>query len=213
MDFKRPPKELIEELKKYDTSGFSDAFDEIGFHGVITGVFPLTPGMKLVGPALTTLERDIRPTAKTIDSGKAVDICQPGDILAIDAAGAQAGTWGGLMTLRAKWKGLAGVIVDGCTRDAVEIRAENYPCWVSGLVPYSVVTRLKTLSINEPVMLRGVPVKSGDIILADDDGAIVCPQDLLDEVLPRVRRHFEWEQKTKDELRRGVIDSFKKRVT
>jgi regulator of RNase E activity RraA len=56
-------------------------------------------------------------------------------------------------------------------------------------------------------------VKPGDIILADDDGAIVCPQDLLDEVLPRVRRHFEWEQKTKDELRRGVTDSFKKRVT
>lgn len=213
MDFKRPTKELIEELHKYDTSGFSDAFDEIGFYGVMTGVLPLTPGMKMVGPALTTLERDIRPTTKTIESGRAVDMCQPGDIFVIDADGAQAGTWGGLMTLRAKWKGLTGVIIDGCTRDAVEIRAENYPCWVTGVVPYSVVPRLTTLSINEMVMIRGVPVNPGDIILADDDGAIVCPQKLLDEVLPKVRRHYEWEQRAKEELRRGVTDAFKDRVT
>ena len=117
------------------------------------------------------------------------------------------------MTLRAKWKGLTGVIIDGCTRDAVEIRAENYPCWVTGVVPYSVVTRLTTLSVNEPVMIRGVPVNPGDIILADDDGAIVCPQKLLDEVLPKVRRHYEWEQRAKEELRRGVTDAFKDRVT
>ncbi len=84
---------------------------------------------------------------------------------------------------------------------------------MTGLVPYSVVTRLKTLSINEPVMIRGVVVNPGDIILADDDGAIVCPQEVLDEVLPRVRRHFEWEQRAKEELRRGVTDAFKKRVT
>ncbi|MBI2305273.1 MAG: hypothetical protein HYU86_11090 [Chloroflexi bacterium] len=213
MQFPRLSAELIEELKKYDTSGFSDAFDELGIQGVITGILPLTPGMKVVGPAVTTRSRDVRPSAPTADLGKVVMACQSGDVVVVDASGAEAGTWGGLMTLIAQNRGVAGVIIDGCTRDAAEIREAQFPCWTTGVVPYSVVTRLKTLSINEPVTVRGVTVYPGDIILADDDGAVVVRPQQLEEVLPRVRAHYEWEQKTKDELRRGIFDSIKKRVT
>lgn len=205
--------DLMEELKRYDTPGFSDAFDEIGYPEVITGVSPLIPGTKLVGPAVTTRSRDVRPTSKTADLFKTVSKCSPGDVVMVDADGAQVGTWGGLMTLIAQHYKIGGVIVDGCTRDASEIREANFPCWVTGLVPYSVVSRLTTVSINEPVVLRGIRVCPGDLILADDDGAVVVPLDILEEVLPRVRAHYEWEQKTKAELRRGIFDSIKKRVT
>ena len=213
VEFKRPSEELMRELQRYDTPGFSDAFDEIGFHGVITGIRPLKPGSKLVGVALTAKTRDLRPVAKTTELSSVVSQCHSGDVLMLDAGGAQVGTWGGLMTLIAQHYKLGGVVIDGCTRDASEIVEANFPCWSTGVVPLSVVSRLRTVSVMEPVALRGVTVRPGDIVIADDDGAIVCPQDLLEEVLPRVRAHYEWEQQTKDELRRGIFDSIKKRVT
>ncbi|CEP66867.1 Ribonuclease E inhibitor RraA/Dimethylmenaquinone methyltransferase [Moorella glycerini] len=209
---KRPSKELIEEMRKYDVTMWSDAFDELGINGVMIGMRPIIDGVRIVGPAVTTAERPVLPSPEKVQLGTVMEQCQPGDIIVIDANDTNYGNWGGLVTLKAKRFGVAGVIVDGAVRDIAEIRQYNMPTWSKRISPISCVKRLKTISINEPIVCGNVSVKPGDIIVADDDGVAVIPLERLDEVLEVVRKMYEWEVKTKAGLMSGEDESLKVRV-
>lgn len=212
MTFRRLQREILAELKAAKTTQISDAFDELGINGVMEGIFPVIPGSKVVGQAVTTRKRFVVPAPPQIRTGEVIKACQPGDVIVIDNGGAKVGTWGGLVTLLAKNQGVAGAIINGYTRDVAEIRAENFPVWCKGTTPTSSVKRLATLAINEPVICGNVLVRPGDVIVADDDGVVCIPLDRFEEVLEIVRAKIRWEEKTFSELRRGIIDAVKDRV-
>ena len=123
--FKRGGAEEIRRvLEMVSVANLSDALHR---GGVLEGLRPLAPGMRLAGPALTvrTYPGD---WAKPVE---AIDLARPGDVLVIDAGGVGPAIWGELATHSAIQRGLAGVVIDGAIRDSGDIVKLGFP----GLLP------------------------------------------------------------------------------
>ena len=110
-------------LKKFAalaTPTIANALDDIPFEGVMQGLTQVVPGTRCVGRAATVREitgqrGDFR--SEDFKVGQMIDAAGPGDVLVIDNAGHCVSTFGGLATLAAKLKGIAGLVADGGVRD------------------------------------------------------------------------------------------------
>ena len=175
-DFKRPALDLIDAYKELmDQTGCltGNVGDCLGRMAAMDSrIKGLSRGMKLVGPALTVQV----PPIDNLMIHKALTLVKPGDVMVIDGGGDHA--WallGFLMVSTAIKHGMAGIIVDGCIRDAAEIRASEFPLFAAGINPNGPMKEGPG-EINFPIQCGGQLVHPGDIIVADDDGVVVVPQ-------------------------------------
>ena len=182
-------------LKQVSTPNLSDAMHRTGD---LKGIHPVSTGVKMVGPALTvrTYPGD---WAKTVE---AVDMAEKGQVIVIDAGGVGPAVWGELATHGAIQRKLAGVVIDGATRDTPEIRKLKFP----------VFSRLRTPTAGEPkgfgeigvpVTIGTVKVCNGDWIVGDDDGVICIPKDKIAEITNRAMNVLEQENRLRTEIDRG----------
>lgn len=142
---------------------------------------PLLNEWVAVGPAVT-----VAPTGTDMMmSIAATGIAKPGDVIVV-AAGGLAGdgyaAWGGGLTLSARHKNVAGVVVDGLVQDAPAIQTREVPVFCRGsTLRYRMAA--KPGSVNVPVSCGGVTVHPGDLVVADRDGVMVIPQHLLEGIV------------------------------
>ena len=107
-------------------------------------------------------------------------------------ANTRSGTIGDILALRLKVRGVAGVLSDGAMRDTPVIaKIDDFPVYCSAAAAPPSMNHLHPVEVQAPVGIRGVPVYPGDVIVADEDGAIVVPRHLADEV---ARDSFEQER-------------------
>ena len=130
---------------------------------------------------------------------------QKGDILCIQAYGDMyTGCVGEMLTTFFRTQGGVGMLVDGCVRDWPNIQKVGIPLWARGFTPnYASQTHLFPWAYNVPVAVAGVLVMPGDIIIADDDGAVVVPQQLAANVAQVTREHEDWEVFSRMKLEEG----------
>ena len=166
---------LMERLKKIATPTIANALDDIGFNGVMNDLSPAGFGMTMVGRAITVHETTgpfgSFPT-EDFKVGHMIDAANPGEIIVVANNGAQVSTWGGMASYAAKLKGIGGLIVDGGIRDREEIIEFAFPAFSKHMVPTPGKTRIKVLSINDPIICAGVRVRKGDVIVADGTGVL-----------------------------------------
>jgi regulator of ribonuclease activity A len=97
-----------------------------------------------------------------------------GRVLVIDGGGSlRHGLVGGNLAVAAVRNGWAGIVVDGCVRDAAELRASGVPIRALALMPLRTAKRGEGQA-NVPVRIQGVPVRPGDWLYADEDGIVVA---------------------------------------
>lgn len=156
----------------------------------IDGVAPLVPGRPMVGTARTLRYVAYRPDLfKTHGGGynaqkRAVDAIGPGEVLVMEARGeASAGTLGDILALRARVRGAAGIITDGAVRDAGPVAEVGLPVHCAGHHPSVLGRRHVPWDTDVTITCGGTTVQPGDVIVADDDGALVIPPALVEEVL------------------------------
>jgi regulator of RNase E activity RraA/2-keto-4-pentenoate hydratase/2-oxohepta-3-ene-1,7-dioic acid hydratase in catechol pathway len=159
-------------------------------HVSIDGVRPLRPGTRLVGTARTLRFVPYRADLFAARGGgfnaqkRAFDEVGPGEVLVIEARGdATAGTLGDILALRAKARGAAGVITDGGVRDAAAVAEVGLPVYCAGTHPAVLGRRHVPWEVDTTIACGGATVQPGDVIVADDDGALVIPPGLVAEVL------------------------------
>ncbi len=194
--FKRVGAEEIREvLELVSSSNLSDALHR---SGVLEGLRPLFPGIRLLGPALTvrTYPGD---WAKPVE---AIDLAQPGDVLVIDAGGVGPAIWGELATNSALQRGLNGVVIDGALRDSGDIAKLGFPAF-SRLVMPNAGEPKGFGEIGVPIRVGGVKVESGDWVLGDDDGVVVLPRNLAVEYANRSMDVLEKENRIREEIKEG----------
>ena len=97
-------------------------------------------------------------------------------MIVIDGGGALCSTWGGMASFAAKFKGVAGLVVDGAVRDLEEIIEFDFPVFARHMVPTTGRLRMKVEAINEPIVVYGVRVEPGDIIVGDGTGLVCLPR-------------------------------------
>jgi regulator of RNase E activity RraA len=131
---------------------------------------------------------------------------EEGDVVVVDArADMSSGVFGDMMSTYFKGRGGAGIIIDGCMRDFPNVRKLDLPVWLRGWTPnFHTQTGLMPFAVNVPVACGGVTVMPGDIIVADDDGAVVVPVALASEVIAKAREHHDWEDFSREKLMAGA---------
>jgi 4-hydroxy-4-methyl-2-oxoglutarate aldolase len=120
---------------------------------------------------------------------RALALAAAGDVLVVDGGEPSGAQWGTLAALYAEHKGLAGVVVEGCIRDADELAARRYPVWSTAISPAHPDKR-GAGAVNVPIRCGGVLVHPGDVICADGDGVLVLPPTALAGVVEKGERRM-----------------------
>lgn len=179
----------------------------------LRGAMPVRTGQpRLVGRAFTLRfvpSREDLATpeswASPISTRAAIEAMPDGVIAVVDAMGVRdAGIFGDILCARMAKRGVTALVSDGVIRDAAGVLSTGLPIWCSGVAAPASVTGLTFVDWQMPVGCGGVAIFPNDIIVADDDGAVVIPQALLDAVLPLAIEQERLEAWIMEEVGRGV---------
>jgi len=187
--------QLRETLSTVSAANLSDAMHR---RGVLPGLRPIAPGMKVVGPAFTvrTAPGDY---AKPVE---AIDHARPGDVIVVDAGGVPPAIWGEMASRSAMNKEIAGVVIHGAIRDSGDIRALSFPAFARHVCPNA--GEPKGLGeVGVSITIAGEVVEPGDWIVGDDDGVVRIPRDHAVEWANRGMEWYERENRIREEIVRG----------
>lgn len=211
----RPDPELVAALARIGSATASGELSKLGVRSAhITGPVSHTPGVAAAGPALTLQfmpkREDLYSVDEYADPEKQLHRhvlyhTQPGDFVVVDARGSMtSGVFGEMMLTYFAGRGGAGVVIDGCIRDFGHAKNLGVGLWLRGVTPnFHSQTDIFPTAVNVPVACGNTTVVPGDIIVADDDGAVVVPIGLAPRLLETAGEHAEWEEFSRIRLSEG----------
>ena len=198
-------KSAIEILAGVATATITTILLKKGLRNVwMRGTRPLRPGQpRLVGPAFTLRfvpQREDLATPESwsspISTRAAIEAMPNGCVAVVDAMGVtDAGIFGDILCARMHKRGVAGLVTDGVVRDLAGVLASNLPVWCQGVAAPASVTGLTFVAWQQPIGCGGVAVFPDDIVVVDQDGAVLIPAALLADVLaaaPEQERMEAW---------------------
>jgi len=211
MTIKKPPRPdeaVIYRLTRLPTATIANALDDVGKQiNCPVALRPVAPGMSFAGPAVTV--EVVAGKAGTYTSadfrvGAMIDAALAADVIVVSAQGARASIWGGMASLAAKMKGVAGLVVDGGVRDIDEMVEHQFPVFARHPVATTGRTRLKVQAINVPIEIDDVSVSPGDVIVADSTGIVVVPCADAERVAELAERYAADDHNAEAEIRKGL---------
>jgi 4-hydroxy-4-methyl-2-oxoglutarate aldolase len=183
------PDKIVARLTRLDSCAVSDALDKLGLHGCVTGLSPLSSTRKIAGRVHTVrlVAKDkVPPTSGPPRhlGTTAIEACKPGEIIVVEQkSGIDAGSWGGILSLGAKLRGVAGVIADGPVRDVDEARQMDFPVFGRTATARTARNRIVEVGTDIPVTIGDVTVLPGDYVLADGSAVVFLTQVEVEKVL------------------------------
>lgn len=214
-DIVRPDPELVRGLAAIGSATASSELNRLGVRSAhIQGPVSRTPGVSIAGPALTLQflpkREDLYQVDEYADPEKQLHRhvlyhTQPGDVVVVDARGdLGSGVFGEMMLTYFAGRGGVGVVIDGCIRDFNQAQDLGLGLWLRGTTPnFHSQTAIVPHAVNVTVACGGTVVVPGDIIVADDDGAVVVPIALAPRLLREASQHAEWEEFSRLRLAEG----------
>jgi regulator of RNase E activity RraA len=184
--------EIFAELARVTTATITTILLKKGLRNVwLRGTKPLRPGQPRIAGRAFTLRfvpaREDLATPESWSSPKstraAIEAMPAGCIAVVGAMGVtDAGIFGDILCARMAKKGVAALITDGVVRDAAGVLSTGLPVWCDGVSAPPSVAGLTFVNWQEPIGCGGVAVYPDDVVVVDDDGAVLIPAALLDEV-------------------------------
>jgi regulator of RNase E activity RraA len=199
--------DVLAKLAALATPTLANALDDVEFEGVMQGLVQMVPGTRCAGRAVTVRQITGKRGDFTSDDfkvGQMIDAARSGDILVIDNGGQCVSTFGGLATLAAKTKGIAGLVADGGVRDREEMIEHAFPVFARHMTPLTGRTRLAITGINETIGCGGVRVRPGDAIVADGSGVVCIPAEHAAKVAELAGRYAADDEQAATELVKGL---------
>jgi regulator of RNase E activity RraA len=166
--------ELVERLRRLDSSAVSDSLDALGRPGVVSGIQPLWSSGRIAGrvmPVRLVPVGEADPPPHHLGAA-AIEAGGPDHVIVVDNSGrTEMGGWGGLLGRGAQARGIAGVVVDGACRDVEELAEIGFPVFARAATARTARGRVVEC-VGDKISVGGVAVRSGDLVLADR-GAVV----------------------------------------
>lgn len=158
----------------------ADALDGLGLRAqaLEPAIRPIADGLRLAGWARTVDVRatDVIPDEPYVGEMAAIAALAPGDVACYQVEDAvESALFGELFTVASRSQGARGVVIDGPVRDVRQIRELGFPVFARSISPYDTMGRAEVVAHDVPIVCGGVPIASGDLVVADDDGVIVVP--------------------------------------
>jgi len=207
--------EAIAILKSVTTATITTVLLKKGLRNVwLRGTRPLRPGQpRLVGPAFTLrfvpAREDLATPeswAKPISTRGAIEAMPEGCIAVVDAMGVtDAGIFGDILCMRMVKRKITALVTDGVVRDLEGVLATGLPVWCNGAAAPPSVGGLTFVNWGEPIACGGVAVFPDDVIVADQDGAVLIPAAFLDHVLAEGPEQERMEAWIVTEVEKGAV--------
>ena len=211
----RPSADLVARVQAVGAASASATLAHMGIRNChITGPVSYNKGKSIAGPALTL---QFMPKREDLyGEGEYANVEQQlhrhvlyqvekGDVVVVDARGdVTAGVFGDMMMTYFRGRGGAGMVIDGAIRDFVNVQKLDVPLWLTAVTPnFHTQTGLMPFAVNVPIACGGVTVIPGDIIVADDDGAVCVPVALAEQMIENANQHHDWEDFSRLKLMAG----------
>ena len=184
---------VVRALEGVSTATLTTVLLKKGLRNVyMRGTRPLRPGLpRLVGRAFTLRFVPAREDLATpeswaspISTRAAIEAMPAGCLAVVDAMGVtDAGIFGDILCARMKKRGVAGLITDGVVRDIAGVLGTDLPVWCQGAAAPPSVAGLTFVAWQQPIGCGGVAVFPNDVVVVDQDGAVLIPQALLADVV------------------------------
>ena len=196
-EIRRPEAALVKGFEGIPTGVVGDCMGRC--NGMMADMKPAWLGARIVGPALTVRTFP----ADNLMIHKAVTLAKAGDVLVINAGGYKDyAVFGDLLGLSCKVHGLAGVVIDGATRDAEGLQGIGFPVFARAVLPAGPF-KDSPGAINESISCAGAVVRPGDIIVGDADGVMVIPMEHAAEILAKAQAAAAKEQAMRERILKG----------
>jgi 3-hexulose-6-phosphate synthase/6-phospho-3-hexuloisomerase len=189
-------KDLQKAFLRISTPNIADAMHT---KGAMKGIIPrINHGVRMAGRAITV---------KTIDGDwakpvEAIDRCEEGDVIVIEAGGGNVAIWGELASWSSKKKGISGVVIDGAARDIDDILKMDFPVFSRHIAPNAGEPKGHG-EIGSEITCGEQVVRTGDWIVGDESGIVVVPQKIAVEIANRAHDVHERENRLREEIKRG----------
>jgi 4-hydroxy-4-methyl-2-oxoglutarate aldolase len=191
--------EVAERLGRYATPTLFEVAPEVS--ALSHSIAPLYRSIHLWGPAYPVL-------ATTGDNSaihRAVSYAPSGSVIVV-ATGrdTQRGYWGEVLMEAALARGIRGLVMDGGVRDTRAMRDRPFPVFC-GAISIAGTTKTGSGITNAPVMIAEVLVRPGDFVVGDDDGVVIVPPEIADQVLEAVEVRVQKEARIVQRIREGEL--------
>jgi len=178
-------------LKRALDSGASSVYEAAGGVGAFDpAIRPVWRGAALAGPAFPVF----CAAGDNLAVHRALERCEPGDVLVIAAEGENSGYLGEVLANAAQARGVGGVVVDGGVRDIDALERMQFPVFARWVSMRRTVKR-EPGEIGQPVLAGGVLVSRESIVIADSDGVFIADEASFEQAVvaaeARVAREAE----------------------
>jgi 4-hydroxy-4-methyl-2-oxoglutarate aldolase len=199
IDFERVAPDLVKAAGQLPAAILADVYGRRGtLHGRIA---PLSPTMKIAGPAVTV---EVRP-GDNLMIHAALALAKPGDVIIVDGKGDQTcALIGEIMTTQAQQAGLAGMVLDAAVRDVEALRSNGFPIFSAGANPCG-PTKFVPGKVNWPIAVAGVSVNPGDLVIGDADGVVIIERSRVAEMIELGRKKVADETSRIAGIRQGKL--------
>jgi len=200
----------VSRLRRLDACAVSDALDRLALQGVESHVPQCSGNGRIAGAVITlSVGTGSPPPGPPRHLGTAaIEAAGADHVIVIEqSTGGDAGCWGGLLTLGAHFRGVAGVVADGPVRDIDEARALGFAIFTRKLTARTARGRVVELGTNVPIRPWGLAVHPEDYLIADSSAVVFVAAADIDRVLEAAEQIAVRESSMAEALRRGGVPS------
>ncbi|MGC7406364.1 RraA family protein [Pandoraea pneumonica] len=172
------PADAVSRLRKLDACAVSDALDKLGLPSTVSHLPQRASSRRIAGRAITVKLVAVADAPAVTGTPRhlgttAVMLAGNDDVIVVEQrTGLDAGSWGGILSLAAVQRGVAGVIADGPVRDIDEAREYDLPVFCRELTARTARSRVVEAGTNVPIHVDGVDVAPGDFVIADNSAVV-----------------------------------------
>lgn len=190
---------LIEAARQFDAATLHEAGGKIGV--MPHEIKPLAPHFRVCGSVCTVHS----PGGDNLWLHRAIYAAGPDDVLVVHVNDKyDHGYWGEIMATAAQVRGLGGLVIDGCVRDATLLREMPFPVFARGLCIRGTSKDFGARGwINYPVLFGSTTVHAGDLIVGDEDGVVVVPRQSAAQVIAAATKRTTFEREVISRLQQG----------
>lgn len=181
--------DTVSRLRKLDACAVSDALDKLGLPSTVSHLPQRSGARRIAGRAVTVklIAAADAPAATGVPrhlGTTAVMLAGPDDVIVVEQrTGLDAGSWGGILSLAAVQRGIAGIVADGPVRDIDEARDYDLPVFCRELTARTARSRVAEAGTNIPINVDGFNVAAGDYVIADNSAVVFVSAANIDRVL------------------------------
>jgi 4-hydroxy-4-methyl-2-oxoglutarate aldolase len=186
-----------------------DVMDDLGHREqtLPSSIRPLAPGMRLAGQAFTVeggpadhggWDAAIRKVLAALGD------VPSGHVAVYQCNHDRSAHFGELSATSLASRGVAGCVIDGGCRDVRLIEALGFPVFARFVTPEDSTWRWEVTATQVPITIGTVRIEPGDWVVGDEDGVVVVPRDLAEDVLRAAEEKVGTENLVREAVRSGM---------